>query len=388
MKAVAALLLGVSATAAWAQFQPIQIPLTVGKDDQGENKVGLFAMLGGSNIAKLYQLDTGSSGFFAAYAPNPDVPQWWGGFTPIDAHGVAGYGSDVSLNFDVVSTNVTLSNAQGTPLLTVCDAQIGRVKTASNPSDWEKLTKDGVAPLHGDFFGNFGAALYQHSASGPAPASLFTLLGQIPNAGGFIVHIGDASNIDPDNPPMLTVGITNQMREAFPYASPLTAATGQTFPTTGYQGYEEYSSVADVSLNLGGDTQEFTGVPTLFDTGGQSSTLRTNVDAEFYTPNPDNSDEGPVKNCTIFSVTLPGAGESPDFTLSWPVGDVQSYNAVNIDNNGDDNLNAGLNPYAYYDIMFDIEEGMIRFRPIPEPATVALALFGVAAAVIFRRRIG
>lgn len=366
-----------------ADFTPVEIPLSVVQIPGGDNKIGLYAYVGGTGSSvQFYQLDTGSSGFFAEYAPTSNldqgVAQWWGSdVTPTGVSGTASYGSGVSLHFDVVTTSVTLSDSTGASLLQIDNVQIGQVQTASTPANWQQVTETGQPALHSTFYGNFGAALYPHTTDSSS-SNLFTLLGQIPGANGFVVHIGNTANPDPNAPAKLTVGITDEMRAEFIYSTPMVLDTdGPLFPTTGYQSTEEYNSTATYVLSKDGHTQTLTSISTLLDVGAPSTSIRETVDGHFVDEN------GNIVDGVNLSMIFPAADGSEPFTITYPVGSIQSVDRVSVSDPDKNNVNAGLNPYAYADVMFDLEAGVIRFRPIPEPSTYLLC--GLAIILLFWR---
>lgn len=378
----------ITGSALAAGFTPVDIPLSIVQIQDGGsslNKIGLYAYVGGTgSSAKFYQLDTGSSGFFAAYAPTESldsgVTQWWGTeVTNNHISGVAGYGSGVSLNFDVVTTSVTLSNSTGASLVTINNVQMGRVETASQPSDWQQVTEAGNPALHSEFYGNFGVALNPHSTH-DSNTNLFALLGQIPGANGFVVHIGNIATPDPSAPAKLTVGITDAMRAEFAYSTPMVLdPEGRLFPTTGYQATEEYNSTVTYVLSKDGHEQTLTSISTLLDVGAPSTEIRENVDDVFV-------EDGKLKDGVTLSMIFPGTNGSDPLTITYAAGSIQSVNQVGIGDASTNNVNAGLNPYAYVDVMFDLEQGVMRFRPIPEPSTYALAGLAVASLLLWRVR--
>ncbi len=360
--AFAALLLGHTLAGAQpAGEQPVKIPLQLVKDEEGHWRVGILVSLG-NGTPILCELDTGNAAFYAAINNHPTAarPDWWGNFTPVSParSGSVKYTSGINYDYQVVQTSVTLTAVDGTRV-TAADVEMGRITKGyggdlgdAGANKWDKMIADNQPPLHGVFWGNFGGRLNGQEG-------LAVILGQFPGlfGKGFAIHLGEFSHPEP----YLMLGVNDAERARYPLAAamvPLLDKSGQPlkFPHTGLPHYEPMPLRATYRLGNGAEADTLANLPTLFDTGAPRVNIRTSVPRRLV-------ERGLVRDNTPFQMTLAGAG-TPDVVLDFRVGQTSSLNEVHVaENNDTDEVNAGLTPYFYFDILYDIEKGVVRFRP-------------------------
>lgn len=326
----------------------VAVPLHVVKLAGGGSKIGIEIRLGGGP-ARLYEFDTGASGFYAA-----GNDAWWPQYEPLPGEPIVqDYASGVTYVADKVRTKIAIPSDHGDVEAELDVARIsdgyGGPLGPQNDSIWNQDVAQGKPPLYGAFFGDFGGDLRFKDG-------LASLLPQLPGnlSSGFIVELG----CDRLSGPRLILGLTDSSRARFRTRVAMQPGTDETFPVSGLPTYAQQIIVADYELSRGGVVQSFTS-GTLLDTGapttsiGESKDLR--IDASLV------SDEK-LKPATYVSVVAPGTEEG-DLDLAFLAGLTPGVNEVDVKKNDDGYVNLGLIPFFRYDVMFDVENGVVGFSP-------------------------
>ena len=366
--------------------QTATIPLAfinAGTESNPTYKLGIYVGLGGG-APKLYEFDTGGMGFFAAQNTNADG--WWpaSSYTVVDPGQTftATYSSGISYTAQLVSTQVSLyGSANPSSLVATVTTDVGQITDATTRNgtpgkalDWPAYeANQNNPPVWSHFYGDFGANLspYQDPAPPATPTvTLNTILPQLPGnlSSGFIISMGGYANPNPT----LQLGLTAADRASFPIQLPLLGPNpAQPYPNSGYPSYGFFQTWGYFSLGLNGASQSAS-TEVILDTGAPSMTIRTGaslaIDGTFLT-----SSGGALQNGVAFSLV------SGAWNLAFTAGDEASLDAVSVApsvnaQNLDGYINTGLNAFFAYDVMFDVERGVIGFRsaiPAPSPAPVA-----------------
>lgn len=197
----------------------------------------------GDNPSRMYLFDTGAPGFFAGY----DSAAWRN--VPLGTQSVfIDYGDGTE--FDSVATNAVVTLGTGSHTVSTGQpVQIAAIITGIGPDPSNSsldFTNPDVPPWLSHYFGDFGADLQVFAVDGqPTLASpLFQLPGNL--SSGFLVQLGPIGV-----QPQLTVGVTDALRNQFPYAIPFTAA-GPLFPVSGYPSADLHAFTGQYSVSQPG----------------------------------------------------------------------------------------------------------------------------------------
>jgi|GEM_PF-752372 hypothetical protein len=367
-------------------LETVTIPLAVfNVSQQGDAsptwKLGIYVGLGGG-APQLYEFDTGGTGFFAAQNNNPDG--WWpaSGYNVVNPGQTftATYSSGIEYTAQLVTTDIAIYGNPSADPVAVVNANVGQIvdATGGSPGDTRMMNWTGyeenqeTPPIWEHFYGDFGANLSPYAGSN---FFINTILPQLPGnlSSGFIVSVGDYAAPNPT----LQLGLTDADRASFPIQIPLLDADpSQPYPGSGYPSYGFFQTWGYFTLSLNGVTQT---APTevILDTGAPSMTIRTGtslvVDANFLNGKA-------IQVGTEFSLV------SGPWTLGFTAGTDIGLNAIAAapsvnPQNYNGYINTGLNAFFACDVMFDVERGMIGFRPsnipppppIPEPPKVRIS---------------
>ena len=373
----------------------------IGKDPSNpEYKLGIYVGLGGGT-PMLYEFDTGGKGFWAAYTRNPPASQtqWWGNyFITQGVSLITQYTSGNQYTAKLANTTVGLYSSNGQTFTQECAsslpigvAQITKfIKKGDSAATqaWKTALAQGQPPLDQYFYGDFGAGL-SPVFSTTQNAAIFSALPQLQasTSNGFIVHVGALSSADPS----LKIGINDEDRKYFsivlpmnPYcnaSSPSPCTSCQVyFPITGVCAYNEQIVNADIQWVLGNNIQQsFNNIGLTLDTGAPSATIWQNsqlfVKKRFLV---DTYSQSGYWNGNFAPGTWVMMNASPPDSknLNYMVvaGDTKSVNKVAASSRSASNgplapknsgyVNTGLMFFASYDVMFDLEYGVVRLKPL------------------------
>lgn len=355
--------------------ETVSIPLHSFKVPAGKSgvqyKLGIPVSLGGGPFM-LYEFDTGASGFYAAYNRS-----WWRAHETLQIPFSITYASKINYQGIVATTSVDLGH--GIPPVTT---NVGLIQNGSGGSidNWNSDVEQGIPPLYEHFFGDFGSAL--HASGGYTPPSgssmqptvstgLFAILPQLPDnlSSGFVVSTGGEGAPHP----VLTIGLTRDIRAQFRCRVPMLPVGGTgTFPnpagnTEGRTTYQSALINANFSLqSQTASTSVLTGV--VLDTGAPSMEIHS-ISPGF--PIPESFIAGSrIISGVLLKLIAAGVKDSPLWSLIFETGTTTGFTwAGYTKNNGGLKsskayINAGLNAFFRFDVMFDVENGVVGFRRI------------------------
>lgn len=339
-----------AASGAAATPESVSVPLRVIRLAGGAHKVGIEIGLGGGP-KRLYELDTGASGFYAAY--NED---WWPSFEPLpDAPITQDYASGVTYVASKVRTQVAIPSDHGD---VVAELEVARITDGyggslgpQDDSTWNADVAAGKPPLYEHFYGDFGADLRKKDG-------LASLLPQLPGnlSSGFIVELGCQRR----GGPRLVLGLTDDSRARFTTKVAMQPGNGDVFPVSGLPTYAQAILSVDFELSRRGVVQSFA-TDALLDTGGPTTNINESDDFRVDRALVDRS-KGVLASATYVSVFAQGI-ERGDFELAFLAGRVSGRNEVKVTPGGSGNVNLGLIPFFRYDVMFDVENGVVGLAP-------------------------
>ena len=178
---------------------PITVPLYLTDLGNGTQKLGIYATLGSGGTPVLFEVDTGSGGFFASYASQtPSASPWWGTgvnttAVPVDVL----YDSGNAYTGFAANAQVSLFAKDGTqPLLSTPRVTVGQMDSISKNATplWTPTgLPPGVTtpPISKAFWGDFGLApTYRTNGVTNLLSQLTYVNGVLP---GYRIHIDTAA---------------------------------------------------------------------------------------------------------------------------------------------------------------------------------------------------
>lgn len=341
----------------------------------GPVKTGIPVAVG-NNAPRFYTFDTGGTSFIAGYSTNG-----WQGVGPPVGPGPIGVSYNNGNFLDGVALTTPITIGAGANSVTTNPIQLGAMTSGGNSKlkQTYDFSNPDAGPLNGRFFGDFGGNFNQLVVPGQSQqmaSALFQLPGNLST--GFLVHLGPIGT-----PGELTVGATPALVEQFPYA--ISVAQNPDQPP--YPGPNDYPALqmwgfnGDYSVTDGGVEQSLGSMVTIFDTGGPSTSVRTDTKPTFYQADPQ-CKVSPTNGCglkpgTTFTGQFANA-KDPGNPLVWSftVGFQPAVNKVAYATGGPlgtPNVNTGLNLFNEFDVLFDVSDKKIYLRPNGGQATVILA---------------
>ena len=365
----------------------------------GMARLGIYANIGGAPSTEFYVFDTGSEPFVSASVDDPSNlltgygGSWWGteglnydyiySGTNI-AQGSVSYSDGSTLDFydAMAAVTVTGSNGAGVSSYTTSapvEVNQGYARiTSSGTNTWASWqTTSGTTPPDGNtFYATFGADL-TNPAKGMYAVSTDYAANNPSMKNGFIVHVGDGSA------PSLTLGLSSQTIQNYSAYGALV----QMQPGSGSSGnpsapkYSEQLIVATYTITtLSGSSTTFT-IHTTLDTGGDAGpTIYEGTQLQLPSNFIDSS--GNLVNGATFSMDVTGTNGLQYDILNLTEGSVVNGQDVTIsvgNATGIGSVNTGLSVFYQNDVMFDAQDGLVGFLPVPEPSTYALLGFGLLA---------
>jgi hypothetical protein len=357
---------------------PFFVPLYVFPFSEGY-KIGIRVSFDAGAHYHMFEFDTGGTGFWSAFDA-----QWWPTPTIVGDPLNIQYSSGIQYTANPAEASITLENAPVAISAVVGQITLASKATGNNqftPETWNHDVATGVAPLYGNFWGDFGVAL----GSGNAP--LFAVLPQIGSglAAGFIVDLGPYPATGGKNHSgnwvqqgSLQIGLTPADIAAFKTQIPMQGSSAgtaapTTFPNSGLPTYTELLGQGTLQVSLGAAAAPFA-VPTglVFDTGAPTAEIHTGTVitqaglSPYLAQQTDNSD---LANTVQLSLSAPAASGDEAWALNVTVGTQSGQNEVGTtsldvnDAHPTGYVNTGLIPFFGNRVMFNVAGGTIGFAP-------------------------
>lgn len=378
---------------------PVEIKLERVQLSGGVYKYGIYAALGGSTTPQLYELDTGGTGFYPVFGPSAPytTPAWGTNYTLVQPGISMAYASDNVYYGNAVATTVALYSADGSgghegsaAVISGPGIVVGQTTTITNTGgkassgNWPSETP----PVDQHFYGDFGLSL-QYATNG-----IMNVLSQL-NYGtnaipGFVIKLGNQDSDDAK----ISVGVETDFATRYPIQINIRGQdTNNLFPVAsgGTNALPTYSgAVLSAIMTLSNATYgSYTNVdmPIVLDTGASGTLYVTNGISggitNFFGPNSldDGVDFDLVAemtdgtNINLFS-KMTGSGEG-DFMLS-------------VTYRSNFTLNIGQYIFHEYEVAYNMQDGILGLRAIPEAHQVglmAVGCIGLIALAIFRTTI-
>lgn len=363
--------------------QTASIPLYIFPNTGGGYKIGISVSLNGGQSYQMYEFDTGGQGFWSAYNSS-----WFS--NPVMQNDMTAsntYSSGITYQAQVasepISFNATVNNGtlgSTSTLLTVNSGTVAAIEYAAKPTNPDPFTNaqfqadisstpTPIPPIYNTFFGDFGMAL------GSSSQGLFAILPQLTGySNGFIINLGTYPT---SNTPIngqgyvqvgtLQVGLTPQEIASFPTLISMQGMnTGTVFPNSGEPTYQE--RLAAGTYSVGGSS-----FPTsfVFDTGAPTTEIHANgSQSTFLAPF---TQDGTLETGTQFTASSPGQVQpvppgtlTADWLLQFLTGNTVGANEAGVDfsdSNGTGYVNTGLVPFFQGEVMYDVADGLIGFKP-------------------------
>ena len=368
---------------------PITVPLyftSIDSDGDGTvdtKKLGIYATLGNGAKPKLFEFDTGASGFFAAYASNdPSISDWWG-------NGVKGSttlvsrGDDSGITYSGVAATTTVSLfAQGNslPLASTGSVQVGQANLITNGST-NLWTPSGTTisggidppPVEKAFYGDFGVGTNYEADGITSLLSQFTFgCGMSP---GFIVHVDDQSQ-----QAWVQIGLTaadlQNPSTSFFAMDPDETAKDNTVPNSGVRFYKQELIKAKINISDGSTpVVKDSKVKVVLDTGAVTTVHNTDKSSEaadydtILVPSKDDPKIGVLAGNLTFSLkgTTTAGQDETFFTVTTTTDRQQEDPTTQVikfqnDKAADDvasdkakyYLNSGIQLFYHYDVVYDL----------------------------------
>lgn len=358
-------------------------------------KYGIYATAAGSTTPQLYELDTGGAGFYPVYGSTNsfgfgnDFVSSGNAFTNSYDSGNVYTGTTVSASVSLYNAIANGSggytNAPTASITTLNNILIGQTTSLTNTNGKPNIWPNPDPPVEGAFYGDFGLSLKYN------PDGVLNLLAQLDYGSavlpGFVVQLGYEGNPNAS----LQVGIATNYAAIAPagtiFINMNQPDTTNTFPN----GLPTYSpQLINGSLILSntplgsyqtniGITLDTGATPSLHDLSGDTSYLtnyyavtNTSGNTTYYLTNGAILTlEGTDTN--NFIVQLYSATTEPK--------DQDGYVTVQFGTNYFINMGAAL--FYQYDILYDIDGGVIALMPLPEANQATLMAGGLAALFLF-----
>ncbi|WP_167100445.1 hypothetical protein [Mycobacterium sp. DL592] len=368
---------------------PITVPLyftPIDSDGDGiadTKKLGIYATLGNGAKPKLFEFDTGASGFFAAYASNdPHTSDWWG-------NGVKGSttlvsrGDDSGITYSGVAANTTVSlftQGNSLPLASTGSVQVGQANLINSGST-NLWTPSGTTisggidppPIEKAFYGDFGVGTNYEADGITSLLSQFTFGNGI--SPGFIVHVDDQTQ-----QAWVQIGLTaadlHNPSTSFFAMDPDESANGNTVPNSGVQFYKQQLIKAKINISDGSKpVVTDSKVKVVLDTGAVTTLHNTDKSSEaaeydkILVPSNDDPKKGVLAGDLTFSLkgTTVGGQDETFFTVTTTTDHQQeslTTQVIKFQNekaaDGVDSdkskyyLNSGIQLFYHYDVVYDL----------------------------------
>jgi len=395
---------------------PISVPLHFTQTSSGYYKLGIYVGIGDGAAPALFEFDTGGTGFYAAYSPHAGISPWWGNHTVITPEVPIenAYDSGLTYSGRLAEGAVSLfaSASSSTPLITTATtAQIGQMNTINqnDPSTGHLVQKlwseDGNEtahpPIDGVFYGDFGMNLAYNL--NPNSAGIANLVAQLNYGSG--VTAGFRINVDQATQQAhLQIGLTEADTQSaaasyFLMNSDGGAPPDATIPVSDLPFYSQ--QLFDATIMIQGEDGTLISVDTgITPDTGASTTLHNTQNSPGSLPgeyagfiNWSNAEQdlGALEDGLEFGLLgLTIDDEIVPFFEFTTSGATNAGNVM-VQNNRPLNplyyLNTGISLFYAYNLIYDMENGIIGLQAVPEPSSLGLLALGATASwLAFRRR--
>ena len=358
---------------------PVKVPLhwvELGDSgDQGQRKLGIYASLGGSRQPRLFELDSGGAGFYAAFAKGDGAP-WWGPRVRSNAIPFEQtYDSGMTYTGTAVRSTIELfanRSARSSRLKqhNVVVGQTERIEDQRHDRPTTLWPESGGAitpPVSKTFYGDFGLAPKrgQHKID-----SLAAQLHYGPGVtAGFRVHATAKR-------PWVQFGLGPNDLTVRPSSFRLNRAAGRKPSRTGVPYYHPFVLKGTLEIASGEGqapvrfSRRSTGI--LLDTGASTSihSVAPSTIPPALTVNGEGQQLSPGAIVTARSPSLdPGRRGQEAIVLQLAVGrhdDPPGFStAVAIKPSASFDLNAGIRPFLNNDVIVNLAEGQLTLLPRP-----------------------
>lgn len=392
---------------------PITVPLHFTPTNAGADKLGIWVGIGSGATPQLFEFDTGGTGFYAAYSPLSGVSPWWGGGVTVNASQQIHTAYDSGLNYfgNVAQGAVSIfasGNSTTPSVITAPTTQIGQMNqiekiNPSNGATTQLWTSSGNAtaspPIDGAFYGDFGMNLAYNM--GNFSSGITNLIGQM-NFGsgvtpGFRIHADFAGKTA-----SLKIGLTAEdtaspTAKYFKMNADAQAPEGATMPVSGLDYYSQQLFNADIEIQRSGHPPLVsTGVGMTPDTGASTTLHNTQLSpgglpteyASLIDWSNEQQNAGQLKDHLAFTLTGTTTSNQTVGIGNFTTNNVVNGGNVMVQNNRPNNttyyLNTGISLFYQYDLIYDMQAGVVGLDVIPEPSIGALLLLGAVGLVFLR----
>lgn len=354
-------------------------------------KYGIYATLGGStNAPGLFEFDTGGSGFYAV-AGGTNTSYWGTNYTPSGQTFTNSYDSGNVYTGNSVTTTVSIfsaredGNAHDTAaIVTAPNILVGQTTSITNIYGKNDNWPSDSAPVDQAFYGDFGLAL---KSSDNQIMNLFAQLdygpGVIP---GFVVKLGAYGSSDPK----VQVGLAEDEHSKYSIKIQMAGKdTTNTFPNSELPTYSEQIITAQMTLTNGGlvysgtigVTLDTGATPKLHDVENDTTTLPS----FFVTNYTTNQHTGEVSTnisvmngteLSLFATETNGVTTLNIFEMG-----INATNSVMVQLSNNFYINMGATLFYQYDVMYDLKDGVLGLRAVPEASQAVLMAAGVLTVI-------
>lgn len=394
---------------------PVIVPLHFTETNSGTFKLGIYAGIGAGAVPALFEFDTGGAGFYAAYSSHAGISPWWGSHTVVtpEAPVENAYDSGLTYSGRLAAGAVSLFASAGSStalITTATSAQIGRMNSIdqNDPSTGDlvqKLWSDGGSetgdpPIDGAFYGDFGMNLaYNMNTNSSGITNLIAQLSYGPG-----VTKGFRINVDPvSQQANLQIGLTaadtnNTAASYFLMNADDAAPPDATTPVAGLPYYSQ--QLFDATIFIQGDDGTLVSVDTgITPDTGASTTLHNTQNSppplpgeypEYIAWSNAEQDLGALQDGLQFGLLDLTLEEEMVPFFEFTTSSVPNGGHVMVQNNRPANplyyLNTGISLFYAYNLIYNMENGIIGLQPVPEPGSLVMLVLAAAAWAAPRRR--
>lgn len=335
-----------SSSPATAVDSSLTVPLKLVKAGGGV-RIAVDASVAGGPY-RPYLLDTGSVGMYVA---NDRLDK--SGYVTTGRTFAQHYTSGIHYSGPVIATSLSFAPGESTS-----NVFMGLITSATGKkvAGWDKRIKNHQAPYEKQFYGTLGLSL--EPGDDKKQGGLYNVIAQLPGNlnTGFIIHTGGIHGESPS----LTIGLTPEDTKRFvTIPIPTAAGPGSTYSYGNGQAnrvlaWDDKGGLLHYKIK---GLSPFT-APTVFDTGEPATTLYTGGIPKRL------KSGGNLASGLAFQADL-----ARDLTWAFRTGSQLNVNEVDVGGaRTGGTVNSGIGFFFAYDVMYDIKDGLIGFRPSTETA--------------------